>query len=271
MNDSAADPSFSGSIPDVYERLLVPVLFEPYAKDLARRVKKLAPERVLEIAAGTGVVTRAIAAATPASVDIIATDLSQPMLDQAEAAGTSRPVHWQQADAQDLPFEDVSFDAVICQFGVMFFPDRVGAYREVARVLRPGGSFILNVWASAPDNDFAQAVQDALVETFPDDPPTFLIRLPFGYHDDSAIRSELVAAGLGDVKYETLDATSRAESADVAAFALCQGPLAVEIEERGTGALDVATSAAAAKLRERYGPAAIEGRMRAYVFSVRKP
>src|SRR5579859_4303441 len=144
MNSSGADKVFSGSIPKLYETYLVPLIFEPYAADLAKRLASRSLTRVLEIAAGTGVVTRRLALVLPESISIVATDLNQPMLDQAAALGTRRPVEWRQADAMQLPFQDRTFDAVVCQFGVMFFPDRAKAFAETRRVLKPGGIFLFN-------------------------------------------------------------------------------------------------------------------------------
>src|SRR6188508_2038428 len=152
------DKVFAGSIPKLYDTHLVPLIFEPYATDLANRLGSRPLSRVLEIAAGTGVVTRAIAARLPESVAIIATDLNQAMLDQAAAVGTQRKVEWRQADAMKLPFEDASFDAVVCQFGVMFFPDKPGAFAEARRVLKPGGLFVFNVWDAIEHNVFADTV-----------------------------------------------------------------------------------------------------------------
>jgi ubiquinone/menaquinone biosynthesis C-methylase UbiE len=143
---SLGDTGFAGSIPQIYEQYLVPLIFAPYAVDIASRVEALRPGRVLEIAAGTGVVTRELARTLPASTTIVATDLNQPMLDQAIARGTSRPVEFRASDAMHLPFDDASFDAVVCQFGVMFFPDKPAALQEARRVLRPGGAFVFNAW-----------------------------------------------------------------------------------------------------------------------------
>jgi ubiquinone/menaquinone biosynthesis C-methylase UbiE len=152
------DKVFSGSIPGLYETYLVPLIFEPYATDLQERVGQLNATRILEVAAGTGVVTRALATAAKDGASIVATDLNQAMLDQAAAVGTARPVRWMQADAMALPFPDEEFDAVVCQFGVMFFPDKARAFAEARRVLKPGGAFIFNVWDRISENEFADAV-----------------------------------------------------------------------------------------------------------------
>src|SRR5437763_2941191 len=173
MSTHASDKVFAGSIPQIYEQYLVPLIFEPYAADLARRLASRKVTGILEIAAGTGVVTRALAAALPANVAIIATDLNQAMLDQAAKVAISRPVEWRQADAMQLPFDDAAFDAVVCQFGAMFFPDKRKAYGEARRVLAPGGLFIFNVWDRIEENHFADAVTTAMASLFPTDPPRF--------------------------------------------------------------------------------------------------
>ena len=162
MTSSKLDAVFNGSLPVIYQQYLVPLIFEPYAKDIVERLVKRSPSRVLEIAAGTGVVTRAMAEALPADVAIVATDRNQPMIDQAAAHRTARPVEWRQADATQLPFDDESFDAVVCQFGVMFFEPKTKALAEARRVLRSGGVFLFNVWDSIADNEFADVVTAAL-------------------------------------------------------------------------------------------------------------
>ena len=158
MGGDGGDAIFAGTIPELYEKHLVPLIFEPYALDLARRLAERSPARILEVAAGTGVVTRAMASALPAGVSIVATDLNQAMLDRAAAVGTARPVEWRPADAMALPFADAEFDAVVCQFGAMFFPQKAKAFAESRRVLRPGGAFLFNVWDQIAQNEFADAV-----------------------------------------------------------------------------------------------------------------
>ncbi|HEY6137275.1 MAG TPA: methyltransferase domain-containing protein, partial [Thermoanaerobaculia bacterium] len=181
--DVVGDRGFHGSIPQLYEAYLVPLIFEPYAADLAQRLAAHPPARLLEVAAGTGVATRSLASVLPESTAIVATDLNQPMLAMAAATGTSRPVEWRQADAMQLPFADAAFDAVACQFGAMFFPDKARAFSEIRRVLRPGGVFLFSVWDRIEDNEFADDVTNALAALFPAHPPRFLARTPHGYHD----------------------------------------------------------------------------------------
>jgi SAM-dependent methyltransferase len=263
-------PVFAGSIPQIYDQYLVPLIFEPYAIDLAQRLAPLPLTNVLELAAGTGVVTRRLAMALPENVFIIASDLSQPMLDQAATVGTHRPVDWRQADAMQLPFDKASFDAVVCQFGVMFFPDKPRAFAEVRRVLRGGGVFIFNTWDRIEENEFGMVVTEALATVFPDDPPRFMARVPHGYHDTATIRRDLADGGFSEQpEILSVAARSRAASARIPAVAYCQGtPLRNEIEVRDPSRLDAATTVAEAALAARFGLAAVDGKIQAHVISV---
>ncbi|MGZ5259474.1 MAG: class I SAM-dependent methyltransferase [Burkholderiales bacterium] len=270
MSSAATDKVFTGSIPKLYETYLVPLIFEPYAADLVDRLASRSPTRVLEIAAGTGVVTRALASVLPESVSIVATDLNQPMLDQASALGTKRPVEWRQADAMQLPFGDATFDAVVCQFGVMFFPDKSKAFSEARRVLRPGGVFIFNVWDRIEENEFADSVTTRLASLFPEDPPRFLARTPHGYHDRSAIERDLANGGFTALpRITTVAARSRAQSYRVPAVAYCQGtPLRNEIEARGPSRLSEATDLAAEAIAQRFGRADVDGKIQAHIVTI---
>ena len=272
MEARAADKTFAGSIPKLYESHLVPLIFEPYAVDLAKRLKARTLSRVLEIAAGTGVVTRAMANALPDDTEIVATDLNQPMLDQAAAVGTARPVLWRQADAMALPFADGAFDVVVCQFGVMFFPDKAKAFAEARRTLRSGGFFLFNVWDRIEENEFAATVTTALESVFPSDPPRFLARTPHGYNERPRIESDLASAGFSRAPELTVvGARSRAASARIPAVAYCQGtPLRNEIESRDAAKLELATSAAEKAIAQRFGNGAVNGKIQAYVIGVEK-
>jgi SAM-dependent methyltransferase len=268
---SDIDKVFAGSIPNLYETYLVPLIFQPYADDLALRLKAIAPARLLEIAAGTGVVTRALATALE-TTSIVATDLNQAMLDHARSVGTSRDVEWRQADAMKLPFEDGTFDAVVCQFGSMFFPDRSHAFAEARRVLRPGGAFVFSVWDRIEDNEFADVVTTSLEAIFPTDPPRFLARTPHGYHDRAQIERDVAAGGfVPPARIDTVTARSPAKSAEVVSIAYCQGtPLRNEIEARDATRLAEATDVATAALVARYGSGPIDGKIQAHVITVRK-
>ena len=263
------DKLFAGSIPEIYDRYLVPLIFDAYALDLAERLAKTGAQRVLETAAGTGVVTRAIAARLPAQARIVATDLNQPMLDRAKAQQPQDDrIEWKQADALALPFEDQGFDAVVCQFGAMFFPDKVQGYKEARRVLKPGGCFLFSVWDRISENEFADVVTQALAGVFPNDPPRFLARTPHGYHDVERIRAELKAAGFTDISIDAVDHRSKASSPSDPAIAYCQGtPMRNEIEARDASRLQEATKLAAEAVARRFGTGAVDGRIRAFVIS----
>lgn len=265
------DKVFAGSIPKLYEAHLVPLIFEPYAADLTERIRSMQITRLLEIAAGTGVVTRALASALETNVSIVATDLNQAMLDEASAIGTTRPVEWRQADAMALPFRDGEFDAIVCQFGVMFFPDKATAFSEARRVLQPGGIFIFSVWDRISENEFADTVTVALESVFPKDPPRFLARTPHGYHDPRTIEQDLAVAGFQrSPRIITVAARSRARSPHIAALAYCQGtPLRNEIEARNASRLTEATDVAATAIAQRFGTGAVDGKIQAHIVIVR--
>lgn len=270
MGIADTDKIFAGSIPKLYETYLVPLIFEPYATDLANRLRSKSLARVLEIAAGTGVVTRALATVLQERVSIVATDLNQAMLDQASAVGTKRAVEWRQADAMQLPFQDATFDAVVCQFGVMFFPEKSKAFSEARRVLRPGGVFIFNVWDRVTENEFADTVTTALEPLFPRDPPRFLARTPHGYHDHRIIERDLANGGfIASPRIDTVAARSRAASARVPAIAYCQGtPLRNEIEARDAARLGDATDIAAEAIARKFGRGAVDGKIRAHIVTI---
>ena len=270
MSDAASDRAFVGSVPRIYTSMLVPLIFEFYARDLAARVAERPASRLLEIAAGTGVVTRALVALLPATSAIVATDLNPAMLDEAGAIGTSRPVEWRQANALELPFDDASFDAVVCQFGVMFFPDKVKAFSETRRVLRPGGAFIFNVWDRIEENEFADVITTALASMFPEDPPRFLPRTPYGYYDRAVIERDLAAAGFTAAPaFAPVAARSRAASARIPAVGFCEGsPLRGEIETRRPGGLAAATDAATAAIASRFGSGPVDAGIQAHVVTI---
>jgi SAM-dependent methyltransferase len=267
-----SDKVFAGSVPKLYDELLVPLIFTPYAADIAQRAAARSPTRVLEIAAGTGAVTRALIAALPSEVAIVATDLNQAMLDQAAAVGTKRPVEWRQADANTLPFADASFDLVVCQFGVMFFPDKAKAFAEARRMLRPGGAYLFNVWDRIEENEFADTVTQALAIRYPADPPRFMARTPHGYNDREVIARDLAGGGFGaPPAIATIAHRSRAASPRLPATAYCQGtPLRNEIESRDAGGLAAATDVAADLIAHRFGRGAVEGRIQAHVVAVER-
>lgn len=265
------DRVFAGAIPDIYERLLVPLIFAPFAADMAARVAALAPRRILETAAGTGAVTRRLAAALPPDVEIVATDLNPAML-EIGARGLADPrLRWQQADALALPFEDGAFDAVLCQFGIMFFPDRRRGYAEARRVLAPGGTFLAYVWDALAANPLPAAITEELAALFPHDPPRFFARTPYAHASLDRLRDEMEAVGLADFGAAAVRRTGWTPSAEAAAVAFCQGtPVRGEIEQRAAGRLDGVTAQVARGLVRRFGGGPFETPLRALVVTARR-
>ena len=264
------DATFAGSIPALYDRHLGPLLFTPYAEDVARRLNDLRSGALIETACGTGIVTQVLAQRLPAEVAILATDLNQAMLDFAAAKPGMARVAFRQADGQALPVGDAGFDALVCQFGIMFFPDRVQGYREAHRVLKPGGRAIFAIWDGLDSNPIARTVVEAIAAHFPADPPRFLARTPHGHGDRDVIRREMTEAGFGQVTIETVTLPSRGSHRDPA-IGFCQGsPMRGEIEVRAPGGLDAATETVAAALAARFGAGAIEAPMQALIVTAVK-
>jgi SAM-dependent methyltransferase len=259
------DATWLDSMPEIYDRCLGQVWFGPYAEYLADLVGKLAPQDLLEIAAGTGQLTRALVSALPAAT-ITATDLNPAMVEWG--AAHSPAAQWRQADALELPFRDADFDLAVCQFGVMFFPDRPRALGEVARVLRPGGTFVFTTWDAIEHNDIARECVAALGQVLEGPVPDFLERVPHGYHDTDQIRSDVIAGGLEPVAIERVRLRGTADSAAAVAEGLCCGtPYRFELAAIG----DVAEIAArmAAQLTERIGLGPVAGELSAFVVSAR--
>lgn len=260
---TATDTIFAGSIPAIYDRYMVPLVFAPYARLLAERAEKLHAERILETAAGTGVVTWELHRALP-DAEIVATDLNAPMLEQAAKRLNAANVRFQPADAQQLPSRDGSFDLVVCQFGIMFMPDKVRANSEARRVLRDGGRYMLVIWDRIEHNLATMAAGRAVAELFPGDAGRFYERVPFRYHDVGQIEQDLLSAGFTDIELETIELRSRASSAREAAIALVQGtPVRSDIEQIDPTRLAEATDAAEAALRQFEGPAGFDAPMSA--------
>ena len=252
------DISFVGSIPQLYDQNVGPTLMVPYAKDVANRLSYLQTGRLLETAAGTGIVTAALAGALP-GVEIVATDLNQPMLDHAASKPELGRVRFQQADALELPFNEQTFDAIVCQFGVMFFPDRRAAFREAHRVLKPGGRFVFNVWGSVDENPIVEATLSGLSRRYPSHESWFLERTPCGYRDPAIIQADLAAGGFIDCRIETVVLQGVAASPTAVATGFCQGsPMRAEIEALDPAGLQEATQAAAEAIAERFGDAEFE-------------
>ena len=266
MSENA--PVFAGSIPGNYHQYLVPLIFEDYAADLAKQIKVPSGGSVLELACGTGVVTKHLRGVLPASTRLVATDLNPGMLETAQRMLSAvKGIEFQIADGTDLPFDDASFDAVVCQFGVMFFPDKSRGFSEAARVLKPGGRLHFNVWDSLEYNAYGKLVHEVMLSLSPD--LTFMA-MPFGYCDIRTIRAALEAAGFREIEDSIQFRDSQASSANDIVMGLVAGsPLAAELEARALTAQG--REAVKSALIAKYGEGPISAPMQAVVFMAAKP
>ena len=267
---ASVDVRFSGSVPANYEKYMVPLLFRPYAELLAERALQFQPCAILETAAGTGVVTDALVRALP-EAEIVATDLNQAMLDVAMTRVASDKVTFRAADAQALPFDDGKFDLVVCQFGIMFYPDKVQGNAEAHRVLRNGGHYLLAIWDRIERNALSNLAHETMQRQFPDNPPMFMKRGPFSYHEPEWIERDLRAAGFTSIAIETVELTSRSRSAEGAARGLTYGsPMGVELEEYGPGAIDNVFEQFSRAALKYEGPSGFEAPMAAHIVTATK-
>jgi len=260
--------SFAGQMPELYDRFLVPVMFEPFAQDLANRLQGILSGHVLELAAGTGIVTRALARTLPAPVAITATDLNPAMLDQARSHAGLERVQWQEADALSLPFADQQFDHIVCQFGVMFFPDEVAAFREAMRVLRPGGRFLFSVWGNREGSVWDVVV--AVVGQFLSRGPASLVSPP--YNDVATVQADLAAAGFASITAEDVIQSTHTRSPREAAVSQCHGGLVrAAIDAQMPDQLDEITEAATAAIAARFGSGPVDSPLHAILFAAVRP
>jgi SAM-dependent methyltransferase len=263
--------AFGGTLAQYYDRYLVPLMFAPYAEVVADRAKSLRPRRVLETAAGSGIVTEALARTLASDATITATDFNQAMIDVGRARPGMERVNWQQADAMKLPFPDNAFDLVVCQFGVMFFPDKRASFRESLRVLGPGGAHLFVVWDSYDNMPnalnwiAAQRVGDMLQR----DPHTLLNP---GYFDEPTIRADLAETGFCGVRVERIVRPSRAASARDAAVITVQGSLIRPASKASyPSRLAEATDAVERVMCARFGEGPVEGETRALIVTAQRP
>jgi SAM-dependent methyltransferase len=269
MSDRTGE--FVGNIPTYYDQGLGPVFFADFADDIARRVAAAAPMRVLETAAGTGIVTRRLRDLLPQEAQLTATDLNQPMIDVARAK--FRPgerVTFRPADATALPFPDHGFDAVICQFGVMFFPDKDQAYREARRVLAGGGRYVFSVWDSHRHNPIGRLITEILAGFFPTDPPQFF-NVPYSCHRIDPIKEALGEAGFGEIMIAVLKQERRvADTAGYARALVYGSPLIDQIRSRGEADPERVVDALADALPREFGGDPMRIPLQAIVFEARR-
>lgn len=263
---------FADEMPEHYDNGLGPHIFVDFGRDLAQRVAATEPLSVLEIAAGTGILTRMMRDAVARATQITATDLNPPMLEVARRKFVHTDnVTFQQADATALPFEDAAFDVVACQFGVMFFPDKDRSYREVYRVLVPGGRYLFNVWDSFASNPNARIQHETIASFFPQDPPAFF-RVPYSYSEIEPIEAALAQAGFQQIAHTVVNVHKEIEDADrFARGAVYGNPVIEEIQRRGGIDPEAVVSAVAAALRREFGDRPGHMPLQAIVFSAQKP
>jgi len=252
MNTSAS--KFIGSIPENYDSGLGPVLFVGWASEIADLVAQRQPNSVLELAAGTGFVSRVLRDRLPGSTRLVVTDLNAPMLQIARAKfGEDENVEFQTVDATDLGFPEGCFDYVLCQFGVMFFPDKARSHSEVFRVLKAGGTYLFTTWDAWDVNRFGQTIHETIGAFFPTDPPGFY-KVPYGYCDRDEIRNLMEQVGFNGVEVKQASIDARIDSASDFARGLVFGnPLYEEILSRG-GDPEAVRSALEAVIEDEIGP-----------------
>lgn len=262
----AENVAFVGSIPENYDRYLGPALFEPYAKDLVERINIPDGGSLLEVACGTGIVTRRLRDRLSPSVKIVATDLNEAMITYARQKFRSdENTEWKPADALDLPFGDESFNAVVCQFGLMFFPDKQQGVNEAFRVLKPNGQFIFSVWDDIEQVDLAKAAEIVIKQFFPENPPDFY-DIPFSFHEPENLRAVLSTAGFREIKIDVVPFTCVSASARDAAHGLIHGnPVISAINERDASKTPEIEAALAEKIAAQFGAAPVTARMQAIV------
>ncbi len=269
MSGNLAD--FSGNIPQNYDSGMGPIIFAGYATDVAHRIASHTPSRVLETASGTGIVTRALRDALPTSTHLTATDLNGDMLEIARAKfRPNEQVALQPADATALPFPDASFDAVLCQFGVMFFPDKAKSYREVRRVLVSGGRYVFSVWDAHRYNPFGRIAHEVIGSFFPADPPKFY-EVPFSYYLIDPIKEALTAAGFDGIEISVVQ--QHRSVADFSAFArglVFGNPVFDQIRQRGGAEPAQIQEAVAMAMRQEFGGEPGVMPIQAIVFEARK-
>ena len=262
--------SFAGSVPKNYETYLGPLFFEPYAINLVEHIRNTTLSNVLEIACGTGRVTKHLAAKLSRNTSLLATDLNEDMLKIARRIVTSKNIKWQVADAHELPFGEDTFDLVICQYGVMFFQDKPKALKEINKVLKKGGRFIFNTWNELQYNALSRMAQTVLDEIYPDDPPRFLEKGPYSFYNQDQIKQILAEAGFSNISIELVSKTGLAATPEDAVNGILDGtPNFGYMAERDIPP-SVAKEKLIALLTDHYGSKNLQLPMQAFVVKAEK-
>jgi len=273
MSQSSAEstPLFTSSVATLYDEILGPAFFEPYAIETTNRVAALNPQKVLETACGTGRVTNHLRKVLSKSATLIATDISNDMLAVAEKKLSAiKDISWQQADAMNLPFDDESFDAVVCQFGAMFFADRKKGFIEAMRVLKNGGAFIFSVWDKLEFNPVTAASRQILKDFFEGNPPKSM-NMAFSMTDKNDIANQLTETGFTNIKIETVNKVCIAESAEGLAKAIIDGSTNSDyIKERDANAAPFLKKKIAKAISEKFGDHPVKGTMQAIIIAAEK-
>jgi ubiquinone/menaquinone biosynthesis C-methylase UbiE len=256
---------FSGSIPHHYEDFLGPMFFEPYAIEVSKRINPSAVQVALELACGTGRVTRHLRNVIPSKAKLIASDISPDMLAVAKEKLRSANIEWQIIDAQDLPFDDNSIDVVVCCFGYMLVPDKSKAFAEAYSVLRPGGMLLIATWDKLEHNA-ASHVYRTVAKKYLIDPLPETYKLPFSMNDDKEIRNDLQQAGFSKIMVERVDKISASPSAKEAANGLAQGgSIYNEIMKRNPAWIEEIKETVEKELAEKFGASPMQAPMRALI------
>jgi len=244
--------AFAGSIPANYERYLGPFLFEPYALDLVSRLQDKKYNDILEIACGTGRVTKRLSSSVKHDT-LTATDLNQDMIDIAKGIVADQRIKWQQADALALPFNDNSFDLVVIQFGIMFFPDREKGLKEAYRVLKPGGKLVFSTWDKVETVPAIHEGRKIIESYFEDNPPVFY-SVPFSMYDEKELKAITGNAGFKNIKTELVKKEGSSPSASDLTKGIVEGnPVYLSIIERIPASLNNIKADVKNKLLEKFG------------------
>jgi SAM-dependent methyltransferase len=273
MNEQALTPattpiSWSGTFPQNYEDNLK-FIFGPYADDLANRVD-LPSGNILELACGTGQVTQRLAAKLNRDVNIWATDLSPDMMAVAQQKVNAQNISWAQVDMCAIPYSEAYFDVVVCQFGLMFAPDKLKALQEIYRVLNKGGRLIFNTWGLLANNKVFQIFNETLVNLMNFD-LAGAEQGPFSLQDEQAVRRLLSSAGFSDVRLASVSKTGESPTAAQAAKGFFQGSqLAASLKEKNPALGDQIQAMAANEFMRQLADHPMRTPLQAWVFEAGK-